>query len=177
MKVVVFWAKFAKGDWKATIHHFEQLSKQFPQVDFLGISCDPKKEEAEKILKKANGEDYGELNMTNFRYTFPAAYDPDRKVNKKFMKVGGLSSMGAGYAFIIDKFQTIVWKEFINMNHELSACQFTDQLTILQERGEGRKHLVKNGDRPEDPDEEEEITADVGGDEFDAFADDAGGEY
>ena len=82
-------------------------------VEFLGISCDPKKEEAEKILKKANGEDYGELNMTNFRYTFPAAYDPDRKVNKKFMKLGGLSSMGAGYAFIIDKFQTIVWKEFM----------------------------------------------------------------
>ena len=45
-KVVIFWAKFAKGDWKATIHHFNELSKKHPNVEFLGISCDPKKEEA-----------------------------------------------------------------------------------------------------------------------------------
>ena len=58
-KTILQMAKFAKGDWKATIHHFEELTKKFPKVEFLGISCDPKKDEALKILKKANGDDYG----------------------------------------------------------------------------------------------------------------------
>ena len=59
---------------------------------------------------------------------------------------------------------------------ELSSCQFTDQLAVLLETGQA-KSLIKNGPRPEDDDEEEEIEGTVGGDEFDAFADDAGGEY
>ena len=36
------------------------------------------------------------------------------------MKLGGVSSLGAGFAFIIDKFQTIVWKEVMDMR--VLAC-------------------------------------------------------
>ena len=42
-KVVIFWAKFAKGDWKATIHHFEELRCDSAQnqanLPFLILCC------------------------------------------------------------------------------------------------------------------------------------------
>jgi hypothetical protein len=176
VKVVLFWAKFAKGDW-LTIQQFENLQQKYPSVNFLGISCDPKIEECKKILKKADGSDYPEINLFKFKYTFPAAYDPDSKVKNRFMKVGGIQSMGAGYAFIIDKFQTIVWKEFINMTHLLPENQFLDQLDVIVKNGGSAKGVViRNGLRPEDENEEEQIDVDF--DEgLDAFDDQGNGDY
>jgi hypothetical protein len=146
VKVVLFWAKFAKGDWHA-IQQFEIMSKKYPGVDFLGISCDPSLDTAGGILDDANGGDYTDINLYKFKYTFPAAFDPDRKVNSAFRKQAGMSSMGAGWAFIVDKFQTIVWKEHIDMSpiasanqpavcmhywsHVIPDCQFLDQVSGL----------------------------------------------
>jgi hypothetical protein len=181
VKVILFWAKFAKSEW-LTIQQFQNLSVKYPSVNFLGISCDPKEEECKKMLKKANSGDFPEINLYNFKYTFPAAYDVDGKVRKRFMKLGGLQTMGAGYALIVDKFQTIVWKENINMTHLIEANQFLDQLdSIVQERGSAKK-IVKNGPAPEDDASEEEMDAgaDLSGvcnDADDPFADEGNGDY
>jgi hypothetical protein len=178
VKVILFWAKFAKGDWY-TIQQFENLQKKYPNVNFLGISLDPKESECKKILVKADGGDFPEINLFKFNFTFPAAYDADGKIKNRFMKLGGLQSMGAGFAFIIDKFQNIVWKEFINMTHLLEANQFLDQLkAVVGNDGSAKNVIIKNGPRPED-DCVEEDTGDLGGvqDELDAFADEGSGDY
>jgi hypothetical protein len=178
VKVILFWAKFAKGDW-LTIQQFENLQAKYPTVNFLGISCDPKESECKKILAKANGGDFPEINLFKFNYTFPAAFDAEGKVKKRFMKLGQIQVLGAGTAFIIDKFQNIVWKEFINMTHLLENNQFVDQLDLIVENRGSAKTFVKNGPTPEDDASEEEIAGgdDTAGDDLDAFADEGTGDY
>jgi hypothetical protein len=52
--VVLFWAKFAKGDY-TTIAGVSELAKRWAGVDsvqFVGVSVDPDKEDAVSIVKK-----------------------------------------------------------------------------------------------------------------------------
>jgi hypothetical protein len=189
IKVILIWAKFPKGDWHA-IQQFEFLAKKYPAVQFLGISSDSTWETAEEMLAFASGSDHKDVNLYKFKYTFPAAYDPDRQVITAFRKLGGVSTLGAGYAFIVDKADTIVWKEVIDMrvlasssdpaicmhywNHLLPDNQFPDQLNRLVHDEE----LVRNGPRPDDDDDDDDDSEEVvygegegiGGD-LDAFAD------
>jgi hypothetical protein len=67
--------------------------------------------------------------------------------------------MGAGYALIVDKFQTIVWKENINMTHLIEANQFLDQLDSIVQSGGSAKGIAKNGPTPEDGTSEGEMDA------------------
>ena len=131
------------------------------------------------IPAQANGGDFPEINLFNFKYTFPAAFDAEGKVKKRFMKLGQIQVLGAGTAFIIDKFQNIVWKEFINMTHLLENNQFVDQLDLIIENRGSAKTFVKNGPTPEDDASEEEIQGgdDTAGDDLDAFADEGTGDY
>merc|ERR1712167_322309 len=37
--VVLFWAKYAKGDYR-TVQHFGEMAQRWPQLTVIGISCD-----------------------------------------------------------------------------------------------------------------------------------------
>jgi hypothetical protein len=199
IKVILFWAKFPKGDWHA-IQQCENLAKKYPSVQFIGISCDILASAEEIVNMHANGQDHKDINMYKFNYTFPAAFDPDaaeggktvpRGVNTAFKRLGGLSALGAGYAFIVDKADTIVWKEVIEnrwcsssdpaicmryWQNTMPDSQFPDQLNLLVNGCE----LVSNGPRPEEEDDGEADECEMGegaGAYVDAFADDADGDY
>ena len=62
VKVVLFWATYAKGDW-LSIQQFQLLSQKYPDdVEFLGISCDPSYDKAEEILV-CDGRDFTDINL------------------------------------------------------------------------------------------------------------------
>jgi len=199
IKVVLFWAKFPKGDWHA-IQQCEKLAKKHPSVQFIGISCDILASAEETVNVHANGQDHKDINMYNFKFTFPAAFDPDvaeggktvpRGVQTAFKRLGGLSSLGAGHAFIVDQTDTIVWRELIEnrwcSSSEPEICmrywqncmpdsQFPDQLSLLVNGCD----LVSNGPRPVEEDDGEADECEMGegvGACVDAFADGEGGDY
>ena len=72
--VIVFFAKFAKGDY-TTVQGITELSKQFPDVQFLAISVDPTKDDAESFLKKIGTCKSYALPVALFACTRMIAYE------------------------------------------------------------------------------------------------------
>lgn len=169
--VVVFWGKYAKGDYKFCCHASD-LNNRYPDVQFIGVSCDAERADAEKLLKK-NGTAMAEQAIDSFEINFPSAYDKDKKFNKSIQTIGMWGSVGPGMSLIVNSMGTVVWKEQFSAAWFMPQGQFEEQLRRL---GEAEK-LMDNGKRPVDPNAEEEIECEVGGDEFDAFADGDGGDY
>jgi len=169
--VVFFWGKYAKGDYKLVVH-MSQLAKQNPDIAFFGIACDAERADAAKLLTKV-GTAMPEQAIDNFEADVPMAFDPEKKVNSAFKRMAMLSSIGPGYSMIIDKMGSIKWVEQFTSSYFVADGQFIEQLRRVQ----AGEDLISNGPRPEDEDEEEEITGAVGGDEFDAFADGDGADY
>ena len=169
--VIFFWGKYAKGDYKLVVH-MSQLAKQNPDIAFFGIACDAERADAAKLLTKV-GTAMPEQAIDNFEADVPMAFDPEKKVNSAFKRMAMLSSIGPGYSMIIDKMGTIKWVEQFTSSYFVADGQFIEQLRRVQ----AGEDLISNGPRPEDEDEEEEITGAVGGDEFDAFADGDGADY
>merc|ERR1719424_1703120 len=169
--VVVFWGKYAKGDYKFCCHASD-LNNRYPDVQFIGVSCDAERADAEKLLKK-NGTAMAEQAIDSFEINFPSAYDKDKKFNKSIQTIGMWGSVGPGMSLIVNSMGTVVWKEQFSAAWFMPQGQFEEQLRRL---GECEK-LMDNGKRPVDPNAEEEIECEVGGAEFDAFADGDGGDY
>ena len=48
---VMFWGKYAKGDYR-TMVHVSYLMRALPELQVLGVSCDAAKEDCEAMLKK-----------------------------------------------------------------------------------------------------------------------------
>lgn len=169
---LVFWGKYAKGDYKL-VCHFSDLATKYPDICVIGIACDAEKEDAEKLFTKI-GKAMPEQGIDNFTLNFPSAYDPGKKFNGALKRAAMVGSIGPGYCLLVDKVGTIKWKEQFTSSYFLANGQFEEQVRRITE---GEK-LMDNGPRPEgDGDEEEEISVEVGGDEFDAFADGDGDDY
>jgi hypothetical protein len=169
---MVFWGKYAKGDYKL-VCHFSDLNTRYPDLAVLGIACDAEKEDAEKLFTKI-GKAMPEQGIEKFELNFPSAYDPGKKLNGALKRIGMYGSIGPGFCLLVDGTGTIKWKEQFTSSWFLANGQFEEQ---VRRKLAGEK-LMDNGPRPEgDENEEEEITADVGGDEFDAFADGDGSDY
>lgn len=168
--VIFFWGKYAKGDYKLVVH-MSQLAKRWPAVQFLGISCDAERGDAAKLLTKV-GSSMPEQGIESFEADVPMAFDPEKKANGRFKRLAMVTSVGPGYCMIIDGTSTIKWQEQFTSSYFVADGQFEEQLRRFTE-GED---LIANGPRPED-EEDEEIACDVGGDEFDAFADGDGDDY
>jgi len=100
------------------------------------------------------------------------AFDPEKKANGRFKRLAMVTSVGPGYCMIVDGTSTIRWVEQFTSSYFVADGQFEEQLRRFTE-GEA---LIANGPRPEDEDDEE-ISCDVGGEEFDAFADGDGNDY
>lgn len=78
--VVLFWAKFAKGDYR-TMVHFSYLMRALPGLRVLGVSCDPDLDDAKAIMKKA-GTPMPTQSIPELCFDMPLAFDADKKVLK-----------------------------------------------------------------------------------------------
>ena len=150
---VLFWAKFAKGDY-TTVNDFSRIADENPEVQFVGVSCDPKKEEAIKFVKKIGTfqPELGESGLT-IEANFPLAYDPDRELMRAYKSTSKLISLGVGMTYIIDSEGTIVWREQFTRGKSTMG-QFEEQLKRLQ----AGKALIDNGPDPSNDESEDEAT-------------------
>ena len=173
VRVLLFWAASPKAGWHA-IQQCEKLAQRHPAVQFLGVSCEHSLAAAEALLHcHAQGADHRDVNLYQFRCTFPAAFDPGRRVHARLEQLGG-GALAPGTALVVDAAGAIVWKEQIDLRRLASSsdaalcmrywsgpplrdCQLPDQLRLLA-RGAA---LVSNGARPASSDGEEEVAGDV----------------
>jgi len=146
--VVLFWAKYAKGDYKH-LPHFSHLADEATGAQFIGISCDAEEEDAAKLLTKF-GKAMPEQNIPLFECKFPLAYDEGKVVGNAFKTLSALNTMSAGMAYIVDASGTIVWREGFTSSWFLEHGQFSEQLALLLDG----KDLIDNGEAPKDDDEE-----------------------
>jgi len=167
--VVLFWAKYAKGDYKHLVH-FSHLADKTSGAQFVGVSCDAEEADAAKLLTKF-GSPLLEQNIPVFECAFPLAFDADKVVGKAFQALSGLNMMSAGMAYIVNAEGTIVWREGFTSSWALEHGQFPEQLALLLEG----KDLVDNGAAPEEDegevDNDADITVTTGPDPSEMFAD------
>lgn len=160
--LVLFWAKFAKGDY-GTVCSVSDLQAQFPELQVVGISADPEQEQVESFVKKL-GTAMPEINVPELKADFALAYDPDKKVKTAFQKATGLVSVGASACFLVDGSGTIVWREQFSQGHLLEKGQITEQTRRLL----AGEPLLSNGPRPKDDDDsDDESDMDMGGPDSD----------
>lgn len=170
--VIVFWGKYAKGDYNL-VCHFSKLSKAFPQLQVLGISCDTEESEAMKLLKKS-GNPMLEQNIEAFDCDFPQAFDPDKKVGNAFLAITSASCIVPGMAYLINSYGIIVWREVFTSSYYLHEGQFIEQCKLLL----AAKPLLDNGKTPEGADDEEEDDAGGGqAPDFSVFDENENGGY
>lgn len=166
--VVLFWAKYAKGDYKH-LTNFSHLADKTSGAQFVGVSCDAEEADAAKLLTKF-GSPLLEQNIPVFECGFPLAFDADKVVGKAFQALSGLNMMSAGMAYIVNAEGTIVWREGFTSSWLLENGQFPEQLALLLEG----KDLVDNGAAPDEDegevDEEANITVTTGPDPSEMFA-------
>jgi hypothetical protein len=72
--VILFWAKFAKGDYKH-VAHFNELTKIHEGLQLIGISCDSEEEDARAFLGKI-GKEFAEQNIKSLDCDYGAPPPP-----------------------------------------------------------------------------------------------------
>lgn len=148
---VIFWAKFAKGDF-TTVNEFSRIATANPDINVIGISCDPEEEAVDKFIKKIGTfqAELGESGLT-IEADFSLAFDPGREAMRAFKAASKLMSLGVGMAYLIDTEGKIVWREQYTRGKS-TVGQFEEQLARLQKGTE----LLSNGNAPDTGDAEEE---------------------
>lgn len=147
---VVFWGKFAKGDY-TTIITWSELAKKYADVQFVGVSLDAKKADAEKYVGKIGTfmATQGKNGIT-LAGGFPLAFDPDRKVKDAYKKLSAIMALSVGMAYLV-KDGKVCWREQFTRG-ETPMNQFEGQLKRLLA---GQDPELKNGLEPEEEEEEE----------------------
>ena len=156
--VVFFWAKFAKGDF-ATVNVFSYVARSHPDVQVVGVSCDPHKADAEKYMAKVGvfQKELGTSGLTP-EADCALAYDPDRAVKERFLAATAPSSttVGVGHSYLIDGAGTIVWRERYTRGFSPMG-QMLEQI----ERLKAGRPLVANGLKAVEADDGEEEEEEV----------------
>jgi len=150
--VVLFWAKYAKGDYKH-VAHFNELLKKHPELQLIGISCDAEEGDAAKFLTKI-GKEMAEQNIKSLDCDYAMAFDVGKVVGTACKELSKLNMMSAGMAYILNKEGTIVWREGFSSSWVLDNGQFGEQLRRVL-KGEA---LIDNGAAPDDKEEEDDDT-------------------
>lgn len=160
VSVVTFFAKFAKGDY-TTVVGVSKLADAFPDVQFLGISVDPAKGDAEGFLKKI-GTSMPEIYVASLDVNYPLAWDAGKAVKEEYRKAAGMMALGASACFVVDGSGKIVWREQFGQGHPPSKGQLGEQIR----RAVAGEELLKNGPKPKtEEDDEEEEEMEMGGDD------------
>jgi len=164
--VVLFWAKYAKGDYKH-VAHFNELTKTHPKLQVVGISCDAEQADAEKFLAKI-GKEMAEQNIKSLDCDYALAFDGGKKVGSACKELSKLNMMSAGMAYLVNKEGIIVWREGFNSSWTLEQGIFGEQVDRIL----SGKPLVDFGAAPDDGEEEDDDTpvASTGPDPSEMFA-------
>ena len=149
--VVVFWAKFAKGDYTTIVGVSDIFDDFKEQAQFIGISLDPVVADAKSFLKKI-GTAMPELDVKKCVVPYSLAFDTGKTVKEAFRTTSGLMSLTASACFIIDAKGKILWREQFGQGYAPKKGQLREQLR-RHCAGEG---LLSNGKKPvvEDSDED-----------------------
>lgn len=154
---VVFWGKFAKGDY-TTIITWSELAEKYPDVQFIGVSLDAKKPDAEKYVGKIGTfmATQGKAGIT-LAGGFPLAFDPDRKVKDAYKNLSAIMALSVGMAYLV-KDGKVCWREQFTRG-ETPMNQFEDQLKRLVA---GEAVELKNGLEPEEEEDDEDEDGEEG---------------
>ena len=79
---VLFWGKYAKGDYR-TMVHVSYLMRALPELQVLGVSCDPDMDGCASMLKK-NGTPMPTQSIDELIFDMSLAFDTDKKVRLGF---------------------------------------------------------------------------------------------
>ncbi len=79
--VVLFWAKFAKGDYKH-VAHFNELTKIHEGIQLIGISCDSEEEDARAFVGKI-GKEFAEQNIKSLDCDYGAPLPPHTHIDTR----------------------------------------------------------------------------------------------
>jgi hypothetical protein len=96
---VLFWGKYAKGDYR-TMVHVSYLMRALPELQVLGVSCDPDMDGCASMLKK-NGTPMPTQSIDELIFDMSLAFDTDKKVKTAFSAVG--KTPAPGFLFLFDK--------------------------------------------------------------------------
>eukprot|EP00041_Stephanoeca_diplocostata_P013017 m.221412 g.221412 ORF g.221412 m.221412 type:complete len:484 (+) comp19188_c0_seq3:291-1742(+) len=159
-RVIVFWASYADGDF-GVLHDVSALCSKpcFESVQPVGISCDSLRDNAESFLPLI-GTPVADLKISALSVDIPLAFDVAKSFRSALRATTGLLAVGVSMVFIVDKNDTIVWREQFSQTHAVGDGQLADQLQRLVDG----QPLLSNGPRPtatEDDASEEENGTDV----------------
>lgn len=142
--------RFAKGDYTTT-NGLAEIYERFQRtVQFLGVSVDPNKADAEGFLKKL-GQAMPEIYINDLKHPFPAAWDNGKVVKEAFRELTGLAALGASAVFVIDGEGKIVWREQFGQGYEPRKGQLAEQIRRLLTN----TPLIDNGPAPAVSDDED----------------------
>ncbi len=159
--VLLFWAKYAKGEVRVTAAVSDLVEKYAGRVNVVGVSVDLAKKDAEKFLASVGEENPEQRSV--IKASFAAAYDTDKELLNAFKEVAETDNLGPSSVFLVNADGVIVWRERFSSSHEWKDGIFEQQLDRLLDG----KELISVGKAPatEEVVEEEE----GGGDDVDLF--------
>ena len=140
---------------------FGDIANDFgDDLQFVGISIDGKKADAEGAVKKF-GTEMKELAVKSFGCSDSVAWDNSSEIKDAFQKTGKLLSLMPSSAYIIDKDRNIVWREVFAPGHHMTKGLFREQVRrfVLGEP------LCSAGNRPVEEEVMEEMDM---GDDYDS---------
>eukprot|EP00041_Stephanoeca_diplocostata_P013016 m.221481 g.221481 ORF g.221481 m.221481 type:complete len:191 (+) comp19188_c0_seq10:307-879(+) len=110
-RVIVFWASYADGDF-GVLHDVSALCSKpcFESVQPVGISCDSLRDNAESFLPLI-GTPVADLKISALSVDIPLAFDVAKSFRSALRATTGLLAVGVSMVFIVDKNDTIVWRE------------------------------------------------------------------
>jgi len=147
---LVFWAKFDKGVSPQTLEAYNKFMQTYKDVTFVGISTDPKIEDAQRYFEKASVD-------------FPVYFDEGKTVANSFKELLKEPVLNIPHAVLVDKSGNIVWhEEFSQFINPIDKSQFPGQLQKLS----AGEPLNKVGNRPVVESVEEEETSNFDGELF-----------
>lgn len=131
-----------------------QLSHLYPDVEFVGVSCDARRTDVEGFVRRF-GQALPEVNIPSLQVDIPLAYDQGKRVRSLLTTAAGRPP-AVSDVLVVDRSGVVVWKEQFSIVHPLEKGQLEAQLARLL-RGEP---LVSNGPNPaasvHDDDEDED---------------------
>jgi len=164
--VIVFFAKFAKGDY-TTVVGVNRLKELFPDIQFFGILYDPEKADAQGFVKKI-GTAMPEIYIDNLVCDYPLAWDNGKVVKEAFRKTAALMTLTASAIFVVGGNEKIVWREQFGPGYPPKMGQLGEQLR----RHLAGEKLLSNGDKPVveegSDDEDPNDGIDMGDDDYDS---------
>jgi len=155
--VITHFGNLNKADYVTLTVLSDFYQKYKDDCNFVAISRDHDKADAEKWYKKYNGTFMKEQtgpngeSGANIRADFPVAYDSGHALNASLKTVMGKSTVGVGLTIIVGRDGKIAWYETFGRGKNLTG-QFEYQLNAIVKG----TPLHSNGNAPEIVEEEVE---------------------